>query len=124
VRKQLAASIVYHWNGAESDFNAGQLLVPNHIPRLVPGNYRFPVIGQFTAFGDLTFTIQFFVDDGYLGSVHIESTDDWTDEQQLRWDSICERSEEHTSELQSRFDLVCRLLLEKKNSTAQPRRPH
>src|SRR5699024_11950830 len=30
-----------------------------------------------------------------------------------------ERSEEHTSELQSRFDLVCRLLLEKKNTTAQ-----
>src|SRR5207249_5697807 len=30
-----------------------------------------------------------------------------------------QRSEEHTSELQSRFDLVCRLLLEKKNSTAQ-----
>src|SRR5699024_12337105 len=29
------------------------------------------------------------------------------------------RSEEHTSELQSRFDLVCRLLLEKKNKTAQ-----
>src|SRR5699024_11878009 len=28
------------------------------------------------------------------------------------------RSEEHTSELQSRFDLVCRLLLEKKNSSA------
>src|SRR5438874_9576565 len=29
------------------------------------------------------------------------------------------RSEEHTSELQSRRDLVCRLLLEKKNLTAQ-----
>src|SRR5437868_11362632 len=28
------------------------------------------------------------------------------------------RSEEHTSELQSRFDLVCRLLLEKKNRSA------
>lgn len=90
LREQLAASSVYHWNGAEPDFNAGQFHVPNHIPRLVPGNYRFPVIGQFTAFGDLTFTIQFFVDDGYLGSVHIESTDDWTNEQQLRWDSICE----------------------------------
>src|SRR3712207_8838377 len=30
------------------------------------------------------------------------------------------RSEEHTSELQSRQYLVCRLLLEKKNRTAQP----
>src|SRR6266403_6353407 len=30
------------------------------------------------------------------------------------------RSEEHTSELQSRRDLVCRLLLEKKNTIAQP----
>src|SRR5438034_7411686 len=29
------------------------------------------------------------------------------------------RSEEHTSELQSHSDLVCRLLLEKKNDTAQ-----
>src|SRR2546422_2170276 len=29
-----------------------------------------------------------------------------------------ERSEEHTSELQSRLHLVCRLLLEKKNDTA------
>src|SRR5207249_8921572 len=28
-------------------------------------------------------------------------------------------SEEHTSELQSRFDLVCRLLLEKKNDSAE-----
>src|SRR3712207_8029963 len=31
------------------------------------------------------------------------------------------RSEEHTSELQSRQYLVCRLLLEKKNTTAQHR---
>src|SRR5256885_11460054 len=30
-----------------------------------------------------------------------------------------ERSEEHTSELQSPCNLVCRLLLEKKNNTAQ-----
>src|SRR3989442_4533762 len=30
------------------------------------------------------------------------------------------RSEEHTSELQSRPHLVCRLLLEKKNCTAEP----
>src|SRR5207247_6423965 len=29
------------------------------------------------------------------------------------------RSEEHTSELQSRVDLVCRLLLEKKNRSAE-----
>src|SRR6266511_3249115 len=29
------------------------------------------------------------------------------------------RSEEHTSELQSRENLVCRLLLEKKNETAE-----
>src|SRR5438132_9213416 len=29
------------------------------------------------------------------------------------------RSEEHTSELQSHSDLVCRLLLEKKNTTAE-----
>src|SRR2546422_6184589 len=32
------------------------------------------------------------------------------------------RSEEHTSELQSRLHLVCRLLLEKKKTTAVPRR--
>src|SRR5207244_12777089 len=32
------------------------------------------------------------------------------------------RSEEHTSELQSPDHLVCRLLLEKKNKTAQRRR--
>src|SRR5690554_7401769 len=32
----------------------------------------------------------------------------------------CNRSEEHTSELQSRPHLVCRLLLEKKNSSAEP----
>src|SRR2546430_6131750 len=32
------------------------------------------------------------------------------------------RSEEHTSELQSQSNLVCRLLLEKKNKTAQLRR--
>src|SRR2546430_8308141 len=31
-----------------------------------------------------------------------------------------DRSEEHTSELQSQSNLVCRLLLEKKNATAQP----
>src|SRR5260370_14993611 len=30
-----------------------------------------------------------------------------------------ERSEEHTSELQSHLNLVCRLLLEKKNKTAE-----
>src|SRR5256885_10874528 len=35
---------------------------------------------------------------------------------------ICQayRSEEHTSELQSPCNLVCRLLLEKKNETAEP----
>src|SRR5690348_18192245 len=32
--------------------------------------------------------------------------------------SMMSRSEEHTSELQSPVDLVCRLLLEKKNKTA------
>src|SRR5699024_1418519 len=32
----------------------------------------------------------------------------------LDYEKIRNRSEEHTSELQSRFDLVCRLLLEKK----------
>src|SRR5204863_974162 len=35
-----------------------------------------------------------------------------------RIDVGLERSEEHTSELQSRRDLVCRLLLEKKNNSA------
>ena len=90
LREQLAAASVYHWNGAEPDFNSAQFHVPNHIPRLVPGNYRFPVIGRFTALGDLTFTIQFFVDDGYLGSVHIEDSGDWTQEQLDRWEEICE----------------------------------
>src|SRR5256886_8373087 len=33
------------------------------------------------------------------------------------------RSEEHTSELQSQSNLVCRLLLEKKNTTADPLLP-
>src|SRR5260370_8949759 len=33
------------------------------------------------------------------------------------------RSEEHTSELQSHLNLVCRLLLEKKNTQTQTRRP-
>src|SRR5438477_9628005 len=32
------------------------------------------------------------------------------------------RSEEHTSELQSHVNVVCRLLLEKKNKTAEPER--
>src|SRR5438270_2606461 len=36
-----------------------------------------------------------------------------------REQEVCEvRSEEHTSELQSQSNLVCRLLLEKKNRTA------
>src|SRR5260370_23268607 len=34
------------------------------------------------------------------------------------------RSEEHTSELQSHLNLVCRLLLEKKNNTADARTLH
>src|SRR5437773_5898694 len=34
-------------------------------------------------------------------------------------DLVAARSEEHTSELQSHHDLVCRLLLEKKNKTAE-----
>src|SRR5689334_24624459 len=37
------------------------------------------------------------------------------------WDAV--RSEEHTSELQSQFHLVCRLLLEKKKSELEKRRP-
>lgn len=36
LREQLAASSVYHWNGAEPDFNAGQFHVPNPIPGLCP----------------------------------------------------------------------------------------
>src|SRR5690554_7171493 len=35
--------------------------------------------------------------------------------QELQYEAITTRSEEHTSELQSRPQLVCRLLLEKKN---------
>src|SRR5699024_11481226 len=54
---------------------------------------------------------------------------DMTKEEFEKWESDAKkdlytldrssRSEEHTSELQSRFDLVCRLLLEKKNNTAE-----
>src|SRR5690625_6795936 len=36
-------------------------------------------------------------------------------------EDLADRSEEHTSELQSRGHLVCRLLLEKKNKTAEER---
>src|SRR5690625_6897876 len=37
------------------------------------------------------------------------------DKQDVAWEFLQWRSEEHTSELQSRGHLVCRLLLEKKN---------
>lgn len=89
LRKQLAEASVYHWDGEVPDFDTAQFHVPNHIARVVPGNYRFPVIGQFTAIEDLPFTIEFFIDDGYLDSVNIERTTDWTQQQEERWEEIC-----------------------------------
>ncbi|PQM74070.1 hypothetical protein [Corynebacterium sp. J010B-136] len=89
LREQLAEASVYHWDGEAPDFDAAQFHVPNHTPRVVPGNYRFPVIGTFTAVEDLPFTIEFFIDDGYLDSVNIERTPDWTPQQEERWEEIC-----------------------------------
>src|SRR5699024_11470487 len=43
--------------------------------------------------------------------------------EEIAFDKLRERSEEHTSELQSRFDLVCRLLLEKKTSNTTKKSP-
>ncbi|WP_313551253.1 hypothetical protein [Corynebacterium sp.] len=89
LREQLAEASVYHWDGEAPDFDSTQFHVPYHISRVVPGNYRFPVIGTFTAVQDLPFTIELFIDDGYLDSVNIERTPDWTPEQEERWEEIC-----------------------------------
>src|SRR2546429_6339117 len=50
----------------------------------------------------------------------------WTNEEPaVLFRKSADRSEEHTSELQSRLHLVCSLLLEKKQTSSQPRAaPH
>ena len=117
LREQLASASVYHWNGAEPDFNSGHFHVPNHIPRLIPGNFRFPVIARFTAYEDLTFAINLFIDDGYLSSLHIDGEHlDWTPEQSERWEKICE--EDPAGELMPSPDEV-ELLIET-NTGYQP----
>src|SRR5437868_3856951 len=50
---------------------------------------------------------------GLLKSLSLEFGKD-----NITFNNVAPRSEEHTSELQSRFDIVCRLLLEKKKSNS------
>ena len=95
LREQLAAASVCCWDGEAPDFDGAPFHVPNHIPRVVPGTYKFPVIGRFTALEDLTFAIEISIEDGYLASVDIECTPEWTAEQYQRWEEICDSISDH-----------------------------
>ena len=61
------------------------LIADPGLPRAVPGNGRFPVIGRFYALGGLSFDLHLMLDEGRLELLTFDTGNDWTEEARLDW---------------------------------------
>lgn len=84
LRAQLAEARLIH-DGDDGFWSAAQLDVPEHLPRAVPGNATFPVVGRFHALDDRSFDVRIIIENGALASVFVEEGDDWTSERLEAW---------------------------------------
>ncbi|WP_105566133.1 hypothetical protein [Microbacterium halophytorum] len=85
LREQLLSARLVSSDGGEFDVAFAQFDVDQDLPRAVPGNGAFPVIGRFRALGDRTFDVRLFVANGRLESVHIDEGGDWSAEEVEEW---------------------------------------
>ncbi|MBO1900864.1 hypothetical protein J4H92_02740 [Leucobacter weissii] len=86
LREQLAAARAISFDDGAIEISFAQFDTPTDLPRAVPGNGVFPVIGRFRALDSRTFDIRIFVDEGRLESIHIDEGADWTPEERDDWD--------------------------------------
>lgn len=85
LREQLAGARVISFNDGAVEISFAQFDTPERLPRAVPGNARFPVIGRFRALDHRTFDIRMFVEDGRLESIHVSEGADWSDDERSAW---------------------------------------
>ncbi len=85
LREQLSAARVISFDAEAIEISFAQFDTLDDLPRAVPGNARFPVIGRFSALDERAFDVRVFVEDGRLESVHIDEGADWTPEERDAW---------------------------------------
>ena len=85
LREQLAGARLISFDDGAIEASFAQFDIREDLPRAVPGNGRFPVIGRFQAQNDRTFDIRVFVEDGRLESIHIDEGADWSEEELEAW---------------------------------------
>lgn len=87
LRAQLASARGEIWEGSDSSgFWPGVgFRVDPALPRAVPGNANFPVVGRFTAIEGRTFDVYLSVHDGRLASLGITEADDWPADELAEW---------------------------------------
>ncbi|GGH50636.1 hypothetical protein [Microbacterium album] len=59
--------------------------VPEDLPRAVPGDANFPVLGRYSALGGRTFDVYLSVLEGRLGSLSISEASDWSEADHVAW---------------------------------------
>ncbi|MFT3944207.1 MAG: hypothetical protein QM705_10370 [Ancrocorticia sp.] len=60
--------------------------VPRELPRAVPGDCAFPVIGRYRPIDGRTFDVRLSTQMGRLSSLYIYTGSDWSDEENFEWD--------------------------------------
>lgn len=86
LRVQLDGSRLVSDDEGRVETGFAQFDTPEGLPRAVPGDATFPVIGRFRALGDRTFDVRLVVENGRLDSLHIHEGADWTPAEQEAWD--------------------------------------
>lgn len=59
--------------------------VPADLPRAVPGNGNFPVIGRYRPIDGKTFDVVLLIQDGRLANLDVVTGSDWSDDENLEW---------------------------------------
>lgn len=86
LRAQLAHAQRLVFDDSDGGFwPVAQLQVDVDLPRAVPADATFPVVGRFRAMGDVTFDVRLVVTDGVLASLFVDEGGDWTPEQRDAW---------------------------------------
>lgn len=86
LRAQLDGARLVSYDKGRVETGFAQFDTPEGLPRAVPGDATFPVIGRFRALEDRTFDVRLVIENGRLDSIHIREGADWTPAEQEAWD--------------------------------------
>ena len=87
LRAQLAHARAQLYIGEKEDeFYPGLgFEVPRELPRAVPGDANFPVIGRYRPIEGRTFDVRLYVQEGKLGTLDIQTGADWSEDENNAW---------------------------------------